>query len=442
MNTTSSMEADVDHDAPTDRISVGEFDNLYEMAVQQFERAADLIGLDKGLRSILGQPKNELIVNFPIRRDDGSVLMCKGYRIQHNDILGCYKGGLRFSTQVHLDEVKALSAWMTWKCSLADLPFGGAKGGVQIDPTTLSPTEMERLTRRFTHALGSNIGPDYDIPAPDMGTNAQHMVWMMDTYMNTNAHATKNVARHVVTGKSVASGGSLGREEATGRGTVYCIQSWALDHDLDLAHATAAIQGFGNVGSWTGRILQEEYGTRVLTVQDHTGSVRNLGGIDAVALAEHVRKTGGVKGFEGAEAIPNEEFWKTPVDIMVPAALEWQVTSKNAPDIQARVVAEAANGPLTSRAEKILLDRGIDVIPDILCNSGGVIVSYFEWTQNRRGETWYIEEVRHKLMRRITDAYDRVRQARNQYNCSMRDAAMAVAVKRVETAYNERGIFP
>ncbi len=442
MTTTKGLSGNVSGNAPVERISSGEFANLYEMAVQQFSRAADLLDLDPGLRGILGQPKNELIVNFPLRRDDGTVQMCKGYRIQHNDILGCFKGGIRYSNQVHLDEVKALAAWMTWKCSLADLPFGGAKGGIQIDPSTLSKAESERLTRRFTHALGSNIGPDYDIPAPDMGTTAQHMVWMMDTYMNTNAHATKNVARHVVTGKSVTSGGSLGREEATGRGTVYCIQSWALDHDLDLSQATAAIQGYGNVGSWTGRILQTEYGTRVLAVQDHTGSIRNEKGLDAVALADHVRATGGVKGFAGADPIPSEEFWKTKVDILVPAALEWQVTSKNAPDIQARVVAEAANGPLTSRAETILLDRGIEVIPDILCNSGGVIVSYFEWTQNRRGETWYVEEVRHKLMRRITDAYDRVRQARNRYNCTMRDAAMVVAVQRVQTAYQERGIFP
>ena len=428
--------------AEPDRIEVGEFDNLYQMAVQQFNRAADYLKLDPGIRSILSAPKNELIVHFPVTRDDGSVLMCKGYRIQHNDILGCYKGGLRFSPHVHLDEVKALAAWMTWKCSLADLPFGGAKGGVTVDPNDLSQRELERLTRRFAHALGTNIGPDYDIPAPDMGTNAQTMVWMMDTYMNTNAHATKNVARHVVTGKSINAGGSLGREEATGRGTVYNIQSWALDHSVDLANVTFSVQGYGNVGSWTGVILQEEYGATMTTVQDHTGSIHNAKGIDAKALAEYVKAEGGVKGFPAAEAIEDDEFWRKEVDILVPAALEWQVTSKNAPQIKARLVAEAANGPMTSRAEKILLDRGIDIIPDILCNSGGVIVSYFEWTQNRRGETWYIEEVRHKLMRRITDAYDRVRSAASTYDATPRDAAMICAVDRVRDAYRERGIFP
>ena len=439
MSTTVEKTTGVD---TSDRLHVDEFDNLYEMAVAQFQRAADIMDLRPNLRQILSQPKNELIVNFPVKMDDGNVRMFKGYRIQHNNILGCYKGGLRFSTQVHLDEVKALAAWMTWKCSLADLPFGGAKGGIQTDPTALSEDELQRMTRRFTHALGNNIGPDFDIPAPDMGTSAQTMVWMMDTYMNTIAHSHKNVARHVVTGKSVAAGGSLGREEATGRGTVYNIASWALENDHDLAHATFCVQGYGNVGSFAATILQDEYGGTMLAAQDHTGTVHNPKGIDANALAAHVNKTGGVVGFEAADTIPNEEFWKIRCEILIPAALEWQIHAGNVDDIDCRLVAEAANGPMTPGAERKLLERGVDVIPDILANSGGVIVSFFEWTQNRRGETWYIDEVRHKLKRRIADAYDRVGRTRNRYGCSARNAAMICALDRVQNAYQERGIFP
>ncbi len=423
-------------------IEVKEFENLYEMAVAQFERAADITELKDSLRAILSQPKNELIVNFPVRMDSGDTTMAKGYRIQHNNILGCYKGGLRFSPLVHLDEVKALAAWMTWKCALADLPFGGAKGGIQIDPTQLSASELERVTRRFTHALGTNIGPDYDIPAPDMGTNAQTMVWMMDTYMNTIAYAAKNVSRHVVTGKTIASGGSVGREEATGRGTIYNVASWAAQNDVDLKDCTFIVQGFGNVGSFAARILQDEYGAKLVAAQDHTGSIKNLGGIDANDLAGHVSAHAGVGGYGKADAEDPAEFWKTKCDIVIPAALEWQITSANAPGIDCRVVAEGANGPTTMAADRILTENGIDIIPDILANAGGVIVSFFEWTQNRRGETWYLDEVRHKLKRRIDDAFDRVSQTQRHYGCTTREATSIAALNRVAQAYDERGIFP
>ncbi|MDJ0520501.1 MAG: Glu/Leu/Phe/Val dehydrogenase [Planctomycetota bacterium] len=423
-------------------IEVNEFENLYEMAVAQFERAADLTELKPSLRAILSEPKNELIVNFPVRMDTGETIMARGYRIQHNNILGCYKGGLRFSPHVHLDEVKALAAWMTWKCALADLPFGGAKGGLQIDPAQLSPVELERVTRRFTHALGSNIGPDYDIPAPDMGTNAQTMVWMMDTYMNTIAYASKNVSRHVVTGKTVASGGSVGRDEATGRGTIYNVASWATENDVDLSGCKFAVQGYGNVGSFAARILQDEYGATLVAAQDHTGSITNPQGIEANDLADHVSANGGVGGYGKAEAEDPDEFWKTDCDIMIPAALEWQLTSTNAPQLKCRLVAEGANGPTTMAADRILQENGIDIIPDILANAGGVIVSFFEWTQNRRGETWYLDEVRHKLKRRIADAYDRVQRTRRHYGCTTREATSIAALDRVAQAYDERGIFP
>ncbi len=423
-------------------IEVKEFENLYEMAVAQFERAADMTELNPSLRAILSQPKNELIVNFPVRMDSGETMMAKGYRIQHNNVLGCYKGGLRFSPLVHLDEVKALAAWMTWKCALTDLPFGGAKGGIQIDPTQLSPAELERVTRRFTHALGTNIGPDYDIPAPDMGTNAQTMVWMMDTYMNTIAYAAKNVSRHVVTGKTVASGGSVGRDEATGRGTIYNVASWATANGVELKDCTFAVQGYGNVGSFAARILQDEYGATLVAAQDHTGSIINKSGIDANDLAGHVAQQGGVGAYGKAEAQDPDEFWRTKCDILIPAALEWQITSENAPHVDCRVIAEGANGPTTMAADRILTENGIDIIPDILANAGGVIVSFFEWTQNRRGETWYLDEVRHKLKRRIADAYDRVAQTVKHYGCTPREATSVAALNRVAQAYDERGIFP
>jgi glutamate dehydrogenase (NAD(P)+) len=423
-------------------IKVEQFADVYQMAISQFERAAELTNLRPGLRRVLAHAKTEIVVNFPVRMDDGRLLVYRGYRIQHNNILGCYKGGIRFSNEVHLEEVKALAAWMTWKCSLADLPFGGGKGGVQVDPSRLSTAEVERVTRRFTHALGTNIGPDYDIPAPDMGTNAQTMVWMMDTYMNTIAYATKNTARHVVTGKTVASGGSLGREEATGRGVVITIAAWAADRGMDLAGKTFIVQGYGNVGSYAARILQNEHGAKCIAAADASGAIRNPKGIDADKLAAWVERNRHVRGYPEAEACSVDDFWATKTDVVIPAALECQITSANAHRLSCRLVAEGANGPTTPEADRILQENGIDLIPDILCNAGGVIVSFFEWTQNKRGETWYIDEVRHKLKRRLTDAYDRAAQARKRLQCAPREAAMAVALGRIALAYDERGIFP
>jgi glutamate dehydrogenase (NAD(P)+) len=275
-----------------------------------------------------------------------------------------------------------------------------------------------------------------------MGTNAQTMVWMMDTYMNTIAYATKNTARHVVTGKTVNAGGSVGRDEATGRGVVTTVAAWAADRKMDLSKSTFAVQGYGNVGSFAARILASEHGATCVAAMDATGSIRNLRGIDAHKLAAWVEKARGVKGYPDADACSADDFWSTKVDVMIPAALEWQVTAKNAPRISCRLVAEGANGPTTPEAERILLENGIDVIPDILCNAGGVMVSFFEWTQNKRGETWYLDEVRHKLTRRLTDSYDKTTDAMKRYGCDRRQAAMAVAVSRIAQAYEERGIFP
>ena len=416
--------------------------SLFATALDQFNRGADLIDLPDDLRSILSQPKNEIIVNFPVRMNDGTYRVFRGYRIQHSNLLGPYKGGVRFHNMVDLDEVKALASWMTWKSALCDIPFGGAKGGISFDPTVLETDELERVVRRFTHALGSNIGPDHDIPAPDLGSNAQSMVWMMDTYANsTGATERQNVTR-IVTGKTLETGGSPGREKATGQGVVFCLQHWADEVGFDLVGATVSIQGFGNVGSATGRILQV-HGARLVAVADHGGSITDEDGIDAFELADWVREHGSVAGFPSAMWIDDEDFWSVPTDLLVPAALENQVTAEHAGRIQARVVVEAANGPTTLEAEKILAQRNIDVLPDILVNAGGVVVSYFEWLQNRSAQRWDLEDVDFKLREILWKACDAVVDIRKELEIqSRRDAAYAVALRRLQVVYKQRGIFP
>ncbi len=416
--------------------------SLFATALDQFNRGADLIDLPDDLRSILSQPKNEIIVNFPVRMNDGTYRVFRGYRIQHSNLLGPYKGGVRFHNMVDLDEVKALASWMTWKSALCDIPFGGAKGGISFDPTVLETDELERVVRRFTHALGSNIGPDHDIPAPDLGSNAQSMVWMMDTYANSTGATERQNVKRIVTGKTLETGGSPGREKATGQGVVFCLQHWADEVGFDLVGATVSIQGFGNVGSATGRILQV-HGARLVAVADHGGSITDEDGIDAFELADWVREHGSVAGFPSAMWIDDEDFWSVPADLLVPAALENQVTAEHAGRIQARVVVEAANGPTTLEAEKILAQRGIDVLPDILVNAGGVVVSYFEWLQNRSAERWDLEDVDFKLREILWKACDAVVDIRKELEIqSRRDAAYAVALRRLQVVYKQRGIFP
>jgi len=416
--------------------------SLFATALDQFNRGADLIDLPDDLRSILSQPKNEIIVNFPVRMNDGTYRVFRGYRIQHSNLLGPYKGGVRFHNMVDLDEVKALASWMTWKSALCDIPFGGAKGGISFDPTDLETDELERVVRRFTHALGSNIGPDHDIPAPDLGSNAQSMVWMMDTYANSTGATERQNVKRIVTGKTLETGGSPGREKATGQGVVFCLQHWADEVGFDLVGATVSIQGFGNVGSATGRILQV-HGARLVAVADHGGSITDEDGIDAFELADWVREHGSVAGFPSAMWIDDEDFWSVPADLLVPAALENQVTAEHAGRIQARVVVEAANGPTTLEAEKILAQRGIDVLPDILVNAGGVIVSYFEWLQNRSAQRWDLEDVDFKLRETLWKACDAVVDIRKELEIqSRRDAAYAVALRRLQVVYKQRGIFP
>jgi len=426
-------------------IRKGNFEDvsLFEQALSLFERAADVMKLDPTVRTILEHAKNELVVNFPVRLDDGTFKVFRGYRVQHNNVLGPYKGGIRYAKFVRLDELKAMAFWMTMKNSLIGVPFGGAKGGIRFDPSQCSEAEVQRITRRYTHALGTNIGPDWDIPAPDMGTNAQTMVWMADTYVNTIGGTNRFAGRGVVTGKTIASGGCHGREEATGRGVVTCVQAWARDHDLDLGRATFAVQGFGNVGSFAGRILQG-LGARLVAVQDHTGSLAARDGIDAEALAAHVRQHRGVAGFraKGVASSDDDAFWATECDVLVPAALENQIDSENAGSLRCRLVAEGANGPTTPAADAILHKRGIHVLPDILANAGGVLVSFFEWTQNRRGESLDLEEVRAKLHRGMEKAYAQVRDIARERRLDLRTAAYVGSLSRLQEVYRERGIFP
>jgi glutamate dehydrogenase (NAD(P)+) len=412
---------------------------VYEAVQRQFEKAANLIRLDPGVRKILSAPMNEIVIHFPVRMDDGRVEMLTGYRVQRNNALGPFKGGLRFHPALELGEVKALAAWMTWKSAIARIPFGGAKGGVQIDPARYSRAELERVTRRFCFALGDNIGPEYDIPAPDVNTNAQIMAWFLDTYQSMRPAHERQRDMHVVTGKPVDSGGSLGRDKATGQGIVYLVERWTNERRTGLSRATFTVRGYGNVGSWAARLLVR-HGAKLVAAGDATGAIADPRGLDAEALAIHVRAHGGVAGF--AQTIDHEAFLSTAADIFIPAALANQITAVTAPLLRARLVAEGANGPTDPEGDEILHRKGIDVIPDIVCNAGGVIVSYFEWLQNKQSEYWDLEEVDKKLHAKITAAYDRTRDMARQRQVDWRTAAYIVALTHLETVYKERGIFP
>jgi glutamate dehydrogenase/leucine dehydrogenase len=414
---------------------------FFKVVQKYLEEAAKVADVPSYITTILSQPKNEIIVNFPVKMDDGSIRLFKGYRIQHNNLLGPYKGGIRYHESVTLDDVKALAAMMTWKCALMNLPLGGGKGGIKFNPSQVSRDELQKITRRFFHALGSNIGPETDIPAPDVGTDAKTMAWAMDTYMNTVGQLSKQAVKGVVTGKPVASGGTLGREKATGQGVVHCITEWAEEKDFDLGGSTLMVQGFGNVGSNTAVILSK-LGASTIAVGDHTGYMYNPEGFNPHKLQEHVKKNRSIAGYPGGKPISREEFFRIKADIFVPAALEAQVGPEEAQVLQVRLVAEGANGPCTPEGEKILLDRGIDIIPDVLANAGGVTVSYYEWVQNKRSESWSLEEVDSRLEKAMKKAYREVVEMSRQKKCSLRVAAYAVALQRIAAAYGEREIFP
>lgn len=421
----------------------GEHPRLFRRVQEQMNAAADAISLAPEVRKILASPACEVSVTFPVKMDDGRVEMFSGYRVQHNNVLGPFKGGIRYHPDVSLDEVRALAAWMTIKCALVDIPFGGGKGGVQVDPASLSRREVERMTRRFVYALGANIGPGYDVPAPDVNTDARTMAWIVDTYAATMPPQERYRALAVVTGKPVSAGGSVGREKATGQGVVDLIEMWAADHKVKVGDLTYTVQGFGKVGSWAARILKGK-GAKLLAAQDVTGAIKAGGpaGLDADALAEHVKKTGGVAGFPGAEAVSTDAFFGVKADVFIPAALENQVTGQSARRLNVRLVAEGANGPTTPEGDAVLRERGIDVLPDVLCNAGGVVVSYFEWLQNRGGAAWNAAEVDQRLREILTRAYARVKAMVSEKSLDWRTAAYAVALRRIEQVYAERGIFP
>jgi len=416
--------------------------SVYQNVVHQFNKAADLIKLEPNIRKILSRTTNEIVVNFPVKMDDGHIEMFTGYRVQHNNALGPYKGGLRYHPAVNIDEVRALATWMTWKSAIVNIPLGGAKGGIQCDPVQYSGSELENITRRFTFALGNNIGPEYDIPAPDVNTNSQIMAWIMDTYLSTIPPHERNRCIHVVTGKPIESGGSVGRDKATGQGIFYTIEEWAKMRHFDLKGATYFIQGFGNVGSWIARLLKP-CGAKLIGVQDVSGSLYNQKGIDPEELYQYVSHNKGmIKGYPKADSIDKKSFFKIKADIFIPSALENQINATTAPDLDVKVVAEGANGPTDTKGDEILQQRGIDILPDILCNAGGVVVSYFEWLQNKRSEFWNLDEVDQKLKAKIGAGFERVKKAAQEYDTDWRTGAYIVALSHLTTVYKERGIFP
>ncbi|WP_277188105.1 Glu/Leu/Phe/Val dehydrogenase [Caballeronia sp. BR00000012568055] len=405
--------------------------------LRQVDRVAPYLGSLSRWLETLKRPKRILVVDCPIELDNGTVAHFEGYRVQHNVSRGPGKGGVRYHQDVTLSEVMALSAWMSVKNAAVNVPYGGAKGGIRVDPRTLSRGELERVTRRYTSEIGIIIGPNTDIPAPDVNTNEQIMAWMMDTYsMNQGQTATG-----VVTGKPIALGGSLGRKEATGRGVFVVGTEAARRIGMEIEGARIAVQGFGNVGGIAGKLFQEA-GARVITVQDHTGTIFNSKGIDTVALLEHVAKNGGVGGFAGADPVSKDEFWMIESDILIPAALENQITEKNAAKIKTKIIVEGANGPTTTAADDILHDKGVLVIPDVVANAGGVTVSYFEWVQDFSSFFWTEDEINQRLERVMREAFAAVWQVSSEQQVSVRTAAFIVACTRILQAREMRGLYP
>jgi glutamate dehydrogenase (NAD(P)+) len=412
--------------------------STFRLAQAQFLHAAEAMGLDDNLRDRLVFPQRTQLVSFPCRRDQYSeVETVFGYRVQHVLTMGPTKGGIRYHEDVNLGEVAALAMWMTWKCALMHLPFGGAKGGVRIDPTKLSRPELQRLTRRFTMEIVNMIGPDKDIPAPDMGTNAQVMAWIMDTYSQQVGYPVPEI----VTGKPIVLGGAAGREEATGRGLVYLVEAAADFIELDLKHATAVVQGFGNVGR-NAAIALAECGTRIIGVSDVSGGLYNPQGLSLPAVIEHVEQTGYLKDFPDADAVSNEELLELECDILLPCALQNQITGENAGRIRCRILAEGANGPTTLEADQVLEQRGVFLLPDILGNAGGVTVSYFEWVQNTQEFSWTLEETNERLHKMLTEAFQRTLLRSQRDGQDMRTAALIEGIDRVAQAKLLRGVFP
>jgi glutamate dehydrogenase (NAD(P)+) len=412
--------------------------NPFEVALEQLDEAAKLIKLDNGMHKILAHPKRVLTVSVPIRMDNGEITVFTGFRSQHNDARGPYKGGIRYHPQVTIDEVKALSMWMTWKCAIAELPYGGGKGGIICNPKEMSEGELERMTRRYAYAISDIIGPHTDIPAPDVYTGGKEMAWIMDTY---SALKGNFVQPELITGKPLAIGGSLGRNEATGRGLSFTVREAAKKLKINLKTATVAVQGFGNAGQFAAQLI-EELGAKIIAVSDTQGGVYNKNALQVGSLRKHKEKTGSVVGFSGAKSISNEDLLETECTILIPAALENQITKKNAGKIGAKIMAEAANGPTTPDADDTLYKNKVLVIPDVLANGGGVTVSYFEWLQNLRREYWSENDVNERLDRNITKAFLDVYDTHEKYGVNMRKASTLLAVNRVVEALKIRGVWP
>lgn len=419
--------------------------SLFENAVKQFTKAADVMNLDASMRDVLSKPKRELTVNFPVRMDDGTARVFTGHRVQHNIAIGPAKGGIRYHQNVSLDEVKALAFWMTWKSAVVGIPYGGGKGGVQVDPNLLSEGELERLSRRFFSEIQVIIGENKDIPAPDVNTNGQIMSWFMDTYSMNKGHSVLGV----VTGKPIELGGSLGRTEATGRGVRVCAEEVVKylnetgEINKPINEMTIAVQGFGNVGSYAATLINDELHGKIVAVSDISGAYYSSTGLNTTELMEYVTANGSLEGYNGAEKkMTNEELLELDVDMLIPAALESIITAKNAGNVKAKIIVEAANGPIDPEGEEILLGKGAIIVPDFLANAGGVTVSYFEWVQSLQWFFWELEDVRNALNRIMTKAFDGVVKTGAKYGTDLRSAAYVNAIERVAHATRMRGIYP
>ena len=423
--------------SPTSDVSQGDVGSVYDMALSQLNAVVDRLEIEDGMRQILSQPKRELITHFPVAMDDGEVHVFTGYRVQHNLARGPGKGGIRYHPDVTLDEVKALAMWMTWKCAVTGIPYGGAKGGVTCQPKTMSERELERLTRRYATEISIIIGQDRDIPAPDVNTDGRIMAWIMDT---VSMHGGFTVPG-VVTGKPLSIGGTLGRVDATGRGVMIAAREAASKAGLSLEEARLVVQGYGNVGYIAARLLVEQ-GCTLVGAADSTSAVHSESGLDAEALKSYKDENGSFNGYRGADATSSEELLEISCDILIPAALERQIDGRNADRIDAKVVVEGANGPVTPEADAILNDRGVLVVPDILANSGGVVVSYFEWVQDIQRYFWDIEEINGKMESIMVSSFNRVVETAENGRVSMREAAMTLAVREVVEAIRTRGVYP
>ena len=412
--------------------------NPYDMALEQLDKAAEILDLDESTLNFLRHPKTIYQTGVPVKMDDGTVQVFTGFRVQHNDARGPFKGGIRYHPQVSMDEVKALAMWMTWKCAVVDIPFGGAKGGVICNPKEMSQGELERMTRRFTHSIAPIIGPEKDIPAPDVYTNPQTMAWIMDTYSQIKGQRTLGV----VTGKPLAAGGSKGRNTSTARGCIFAAREALKVKGIEPEGATVAIQGYGNAGSFAHMLAEEILGAKVVAVSDSSGGIYKADGMSYEDVIAHKKETGSVSDFDGAKNISNEDLLTLEVDLLIPAALEDQINDSNAADIKAKVICEAANGPTTPDADEVLFENDVLVIPDILANAGGVTVSYFEWLQSFNEFPWSEEEVNKRLEEKIVTAFNAVHDIAQEHNIDHRTAANVLAVGRVSESLSLLGVWP